>query len=194
MKLLLLDNYDSFTFNLLHYLEQYEGIAIDVFRNDKIDLDRVDDYDAIVLSPGPGLPKDAGILLPLIKKYAATKNIFGVCLGMQAIVETFGGTLKNLNKVQHGSSLKTIVTIPNQSIYINMPSEFLCGRYHSWIADEHTFPASLMVTAVDEYNNIMSVQHKNYKVSGVQFHPESVLTEHGLQIIFNWLNTVVNRS
>ncbi len=178
----------------MHYLEQHEGVIVDVFRNDKIDLDKVASYDAIVLSPGPGLPKDAGILLPLIKKYAATKNIFGVCLGMQAIVEAFGGTLKNLKNVQHGISLKTIVTIPNQSLYLNMPNEFLCGRYHSWVADEQTIPDSLMVTAVDESNNIMSVQHKKFKVLGVQFHPESVLTENGLQLISNWLNAVVNGS
>ena len=132
--------------------------------------------------------------MPLIKKYAATKNIFGVCLGMQAIVEAFGGTLKNLKNVQHGISLKTIVTIPNQSLYLNMPNEFLCGRYHSWVADEQTIPDSLMVTAVDESNNIMSVQHKKFKVLGVQFHPESVLTENGLQLISNWLNAVVNGS
>jgi anthranilate synthase component 2 len=194
VKLLLLDNYDSFTFNLLHYLEQHDDVSVDVFRNDKINLSEVEKYDAVVLSPGPGLPNDAGILLPLIKKYASTKNIFGVCLGMQAIVEAFGGTLKNLENVQHGIKRKTIIIDKTNFLYLKMPDTFLCGRYHSWVADERTIPACLKVTAVDEANNIMSVQHDTYNICGVQFHPESILTDNGLQIITNWISNIVKVS
>lgn len=194
MKLLLLDNYDSFTFNLLHYLEQHDGVEVDVCRNNKINLDEIEKYDAIVLSPGPGLPKEAGIMLQLIEKYAATKFIFGVCLGMQAIVEAFGGTLKNLESVQHGISRKTVVTDNNNLLYKNMPRTILCGRYHSWVADEKTLPSCLKITSIDEANNIMSVQHHTYNVSGVQYHPESILTENGLQIITNWIDFILKAS
>ena len=194
MKLLLLDNYDSFTFNLLHYLEQHDNVDVAVFRNDKIDLDQVEKYDAIVLSPGSGLPKDAGIMLSVIKKYAPTKYIFGVCLGMQAIVESFGGTLKNLENVMHGVSRKTIITDRQNLLYKGLDEIFLCGRYHSWVADEKTLPACLKVTATDAANNIMSVQHSEYNTCGVQYHPESILTENGLQIITNWINITVKVS
>ncbi|MEO8147213.1 MAG: aminodeoxychorismate/anthranilate synthase component II [Bacteroidia bacterium] len=187
MKLLLLDNYDSFTFNLLHYVEQVNDVDVKVFRNDEISIEAVDEYDSIILSPGPGLPKDAGILLEVIKQYASTKKILGVCLGMQAIGEAYGGTLKNLNKVQHGISRPTFIADKDELLYKNLPSEINCGRYHSWVVDEKTFPDCLKITAVDKEKNIMSLRHTIYNVCGVQFHPESILTEHGLKMIENWM-------
>lgn len=190
MKILLLDNYDSFTFNLLHYLEQHEGVTVDVYRNDEITLPQVEIYDAIVLSPGPGLPKDSGILLPLINRYASTKKILGVCLGLQAIVEAFDGRLKNLENVQHGISRKTFVIEAFEVLYKNLPLEIMCGRYHSWVADEKLLPDCFIVTAVDENKNIMSLRHKQYNLCAVQFHPESILTEYGMHMISNWIDSV----
>lgn len=190
MKILLLDNYDSFTFNLLHYLEQHDNVSVDIYRNDEIELNEIDIYDAIVLSPGPGLPNDAGILIPLINKYASTKKILGVCLGLQAIVMAFGGSLKNLHHVQHGITRKTFVLEPNEILYKNIPNQIMCGRYHSWVADENLLPLCFKVTAVDENKNIMSLRHKQFNLCAVQFHPESILTEYGLQMISNWIEAV----
>jgi len=152
-------------------------------------MEEINSYDSIILSPGPGLPKDAGILLELIKRYSATKKILGVCLGMQAIAEAFGGTLKNLKEVQHGISKSTFITDVNEILYKNLPTEMKCGRYHSYVVDESTLPSCLKVTARDEEKNIMSLQHVTYNVCGVQFHPESILTEHGLQMIKNWVES-----
>jgi anthranilate synthase component 2 len=187
-KILVLDNYDSFTYNLVHYLESNGECDVAVFRNDEITLDEVDQYDTIVLSPGPGLPKDAGILKNLIKKYAPEKKILGVCLGMQAIGEVFGGELINLSQVYHGVSTQLNVIDSNDLLYKGLPQSFQIGRYHSWIISADDFPNDLIVTAKDENQQIMSVKHKEFNLYGVQFHPESVLTEYGKELISNFLN------
>lgn len=184
----MLDNYDSFTYNLVHYLEMNAGFEVNTFRNDEITLEEVDNYDIIILSPGPGLPIDAGILLELIKTYAPTKKILGVCLGMQAIGEAFGGELKNLDTVFHGVSTQLQVTETTDLLFKNLPQQFNVGRYHSWVIDSITFPKDLTVTAVDENKNIMALKHKTYPLYGVQFHPESILTENGKELIANFLN------
>ena len=194
MKILVFDNYDSFTYNLVHLVEKIIGEKVDVFRNDQIPLENVQTYDKIILSPGPGLPSEAGMLLPLIKQYAASKSILGVCLGHQAIGEVFGGKLTNLTKVYHGvaSPVKIIPQNPrnvsvNADLFNDIPDGFLAGRYHSWVIDPDGFPKSLEVTATDASGHIMALRHKNYDVLGVQFHPESVLTPFGEQIMRNWL-------
>ncbi len=185
MKILVLDNYDSFTYNLVHLMEKISEASIDVFRNDKISLKEIEHYDKIVLSPGPGLPKDAGIMPELIKAFHSSKSIFGVCLGMQAIGEFYGSTLKNLEKVIHGQALPVLTQ--QTGMFANCPKEFLVGRYHSWVVDEKTLPKTLEITAVDTSGHIMALQHISDPVSGVQFHPESVLSQYGEQIFKNWL-------
>jgi anthranilate synthase component 2 len=187
MKILVLDNYDSFTYNLVHLLEKVCDFHVEVHRNDKIDLKRVAGYDKILLSPGPGLPNEAGILLDVIREYGPTKDIMGVCLGLQAIGESFGGKLKNLDSVYHG--IATPVQIIKEDIlFKNCPKEFKAGRYHSWVVDTKGLPDCFDVTATDESGNIMAMKHKTYNVKGVQFHPESILSEYGEQIIRNWIN------
>jgi anthranilate synthase component II len=186
-KILILDNYDSFTYNLVHYVEANPNFEVDVFRNDEISLDDVGNYDTIILSPGPGLPKDAGILNELIEKYAPTKKILGVCLGMQAIGEVFGGTLTNLNNVFHGVATPIEVLDKDDLLFKNLPSSFNIGRYHSWVIDNDGFPEELKITSVEENGQIMSLKHKEFNVYGVQFHPESILTEHGKEMINNFL-------
>lgn len=185
---MVLDNYDSFTYNLVHYIESSGEYEVDVFRNNEITLDEVEPYDTIVLSPGPGLPENAGILKGLIDRYAPYKKILGVCLGMQAIGEVFGGQLENLSEVQHGVSTQLKVIDSNDLLYLGLPQSFQIGRYHSWIVSTKHFPESLTITARDENQQIMSFRHKQYTVYGVQFHPESVLTEYGKEIILNFLN------
>ncbi|MDF2436095.1 MAG: Anthranilate/para-aminobenzoate synthase component [Bacteroidota bacterium] len=188
MKILVFDNYDSFTYNLVHYLEKVTDAEIEVFRNDKIGIDEIDRFDKILLSPGPGVPSEAGILIELIRRYASTKSIFGVCLGQQAIGEAFGGSLINLNKVFHGIS--TPVNIVKQdALFREIPQTFNVGRYHSWVVNTLDFPGELEITAVDGEGQIMALRHKRFDVRGVQFHPESILTENGLQIIKNWVNS-----
>ena len=187
MKILVLDNYDSFTYNLVQYIQELVGHKVDVFRNDAIALADVEGYDKIVLSPGPGLPKDAGIMPELIKRYAPTKEILGVCLGHQAIGEAFGGTLHNIEKVYHGVATPIEVVDGNALLFRGLPKNIEVGRYHSWIVERPNLPAELQITAVDEYGAIMAMRHRTYNVRGVQFHPESVLTEGGKQIIKNWL-------
>ncbi len=187
-KILVLDNYDSFTYNLVHYLELLsdENTNITVFRNDEITLDEVAQYDKILLSPGPGLPEEAGILLALIKRYAPSKSILGVCLGHQAIAESFGGSLNNLAEVYHG--IATPITIAEtDQLFQHIPQNFQGGRYHSWVVDAKSLPDCLQVTAYDNNGEIMALRHKSYDLRGVQFHPESVLTEHGKTLIANWL-------
>lgn len=186
-KILVLDNYDSFTYNLVHYIEADLNYEVDVYRNDEITLEEVNKYNTIVLSPGPGLPKDAGILKELIKTYASTKKILGVCLGMQAIGEVFGGKLENLNTVFHGVATTLKVIDTDDLLYKNLPPEFNVGRYHSWVISPQEFPKVLNITAVEENNQIMSIKHKDFNVYGVQFHPESILTEYGKEIIQNFL-------
>jgi anthranilate synthase component II len=193
MKILVFDNYDSFTYNLVHLVEKITNEKVDVYRNDEISLEQVNAYDKIILSPGPGVPSEAGLLLPLIKQYAATKSILGVCLGHQAIGEAFGGTLINLSKVYHGVATPiTRVGHPPRRIAHpvlgGLPDEIIVGRYHSWIISDDNFPDELEVTARDENGYIMALQHKTFDVQGVQFHPESVLTPDGETILKNWLS------
>ncbi|MGB3005752.1 MAG: aminodeoxychorismate/anthranilate synthase component II [Chitinophagaceae bacterium] len=188
MKILVFDNYDSFTYNLVHLVEKITHIKVEVYRNDQITLDQVNNYDKIILSPGPGIPEEAGLLLPLIKKYAATKSILGVCLGHQAIGEAFGGTLTNLTTVYHGVATPVKIDVTKKAqLFEGLPETLEVGRYHSWIIAEENFPVELEVTARDENNYIMALQHKKYDVQGVQFHPESVLTPDGEKILRNWL-------
>jgi anthranilate synthase component II len=187
MKILVLDNYDSFTYNLVHYLEKITLQKVDVFRNDEISLAEVAVYDKIVLSPGPGVPDEAGILKELIREYAPTKSILGVCLGHQAIGEVFGATLLNMNRVFHGVATPVYLTSVEDSLFRGLPQQFDAGRYHSWLVDSKGLPADLEVTAIDDEGRIMAMKHKQYDVKGVQFHPESVLTEQGIQIMRNWI-------
>ncbi len=188
MKILVFDNYDSFTYNLVHLVEKITHTKVDVYRNDQIAMEKVKEYDKIILSPGPGIPEEAGMLLPLINEYAATKSILGVCLGHQAIGEAFGGSLTNLSKVYHGVATPVKIDVTKKSQLFNgLPDTLEVGRYHSWIINEDSFPAELEVTARDENNYIMALQHRKYDVQGVQFHPESVLTPDGEKILRNWL-------
>lgn len=190
MKILVFDNYDSFTYNLVHLVEQITGNKVDVYRNDELPLEQVKDYDKILLSPGPGIPSEAGLLLPLIKEYAATKSILGVCLGHQAIGEAFGGTLINLSTVYHGiaTPVQQVVNQGNRSrLFEGLDDSFIVGRYHSWVVDQQDFPTDLLITAKEEHGYIMALEHKTYDVQGVQFHPESILTPDGAIILKNWL-------
>ena len=186
-KIFLIDNYDSFTYNLLYYVEEL-GCEITVKRNDKFELDEIKHFDAILISPGPGIPSEAGKILDVIKMYYDSKNIFGVCLGQQAIAEAFGGKLRNLENVYHGVSSRITVT-DSDLIFNNIESELEVGRYHSWIVDKPV-PKEFKVTSVDENGEIMSIKHKDYDVRGVQFHPESVLTPKGKKILKNWINSL----
>ena len=187
MKILVLDNYDSFTYNLVHYLEELTGERVTVARNDEITIEQAAAFDLIVLSPGPGIPDEAGIMKELILKLAPVKSILGICLGMQAIGEVFGGHLTNLEKIYHGVATEIRVTDPSETLFLGLPKAFKGGRYHSWVVDEDTLPACLKITATDENGMIMGITHKQYDVSGLQFHPESVLTENGKLILSNWL-------
>lgn len=187
MRILVFDNYDSFTYNLVHLVKKVAPVVdIDVHRNDAISLEEVAAYDKIILSPGPGVPKEAGLLLPLIKKYAAEKSILGVCLGHQAIAEAFGGCLVNLSSVFHGVSTNCKLLHPD-NLFKGLEPVISVGRYHSWVIDENSFPESLEITAVDEDGYIMALRHKTFDVQGVQFHPESVLTPRGEIIMRNWI-------
>jgi anthranilate synthase component 2 len=188
MKILVFDNYDSFTYNLVHLVEKILHQKVDVYRNDQISLDKVNEYDRIILSPGPGLPEEAGLLLPLIRQYAASKSILGVCLGHQAIAEAFGGRLVNLSTVYHGVSAPvTLYTDKEPVLFAGLPDTIEVGRYHSWIVGEDDFPEQLEITARDGNDHIMALRHTAYDVVGVQFHPESVLTPDGEMILSNWL-------
>ena len=188
-KVLILDNYDSFTYNLVHYVEANPNYEVDVFRNDEISLNDVGNYDTIILSPGPGLPEGAGILKEVISKYASTKKILGVCLGMQAIGEVYGGTLINLENVFHGVATPITVTDTSDLLFKGLPDSFDIGRYHSWVVSNENFPKELTITSVEENGQIMSLKHKEYNLYGVQFHPESILTEFGKEMITNFLNS-----
>src|SRR5437762_4392346 len=213
MKILVFDNYDSFTYNLVHLVEKITHEKVEVYRNDQIPLEKVKEYDKIILSPGPGIPEEAGLLLPLIKEYASSKSILGVCLGQQAIGEAFGGKLVNLETVYHGVATPVRVVsrgsiVENKqsavgskqpalssgrsthhSLFEDLPDVFEAGRYHSWIISDENFPEELEITAIDDNNYIMALQHKNFDVQGVQFHPESVLTPIGEIILRNWLKS-----
>ncbi len=183
-KVLMIDNYDSFTYNLVHYLEELHCEVV-VKRNDKISLEEVEDFQKIVLSPGPGIPEEAGLLKEIIAKYAPTKSIFGVCLGQQAIGEVFGGELINLDKVYHGIAT-TVEIVYNDPIFKGLPKTIEVGRYHSWVVDPD-LPQALIATSFDTNGQLMSIRHREYDVCGVQFHPESVLTPQGKKILENWV-------
>ena len=188
-KVLLLDNYDSFTFNLAQLLEILQ-VKFEVIRNDKISVAEVDAYDKILLSPGPGLPSEAGIMPQLVKQYASTKSILGVCLGHQCIAEIFGAHLINMPVPMHGKSSAITVSDAVDPIFSGLPEKFTAGRYHSWLVDKKNLPDELKVTAFDEAGNIMALRHMKHRVFGVQFHPESVMTDHGEKMIANWLKVV----
>ncbi|HMI64095.1 MAG TPA: aminodeoxychorismate/anthranilate synthase component II [Puia sp.] len=185
-RILVFDNYDSFTYNLVHLVEKLTKQRVEVFRNDRIPLEKVKDYDKIILSPGPGIPSEAGLLLPLIREYAASKPILGVCLGHQAIGEAFGGKLVNLSTVYHGVATPVKILKPG-ALFEGLPEMLEVGRYHSWVVSEENWPDVLEVTARDEKNFVMGLRHKSLDVQGVQFHPESVLTPLGAKILANWL-------
>lgn len=190
-KILVIDNYDSFTYNLVYYLKvltNSTNSVIDVYRNDEIELEKVKNYDKILLSPGPGIPSEAGICMDLVKEYCSSKSILGICLGHQVIGEVFGGKLVNLDKVYHGLATPIKIVDINEPLYNGLPEVFEGGRYHSWIVDHNTLPSCLKITSIDDNGYIMGLSHVSYDVRGLQFHPESVLTEHGMRIIENWLN------
>ncbi len=184
-QILLIDNYDSFTYNLVHYLEEL-GAQVTVRRNDKLNIEEVAAFSHIVLSPGPGIPDEAGLLKEIIATYAATKKILGVCLGQQAIAEVFGGRLENLSEVYHGIASPIIIIDPQATLFKDLPTEVVVGRYHSWVVSE-ALPESLKVTARDHKGQIMAIEHKEYPVHAVQFHPESILTPSGKKMLANWL-------
>jgi anthranilate synthase component 2 len=190
MKILVLDNYDSFTYNLVHYLEELTGEKVTVARNDEITIEQAAEYDRIVLSPGPGIPDEAGIMKEMILKLAPKKSILGICLGMQAIAEVFGGHLTNLDTVYHGVATDIRIVNPSEKLFSGLPQVFKGGRYHSWVVDADTLPSCLQITATDANGMVMGISHTLYDVRGLQFHPESVLTENGKQIISNWLGNV----
>jgi anthranilate synthase component II len=186
-RILIIDNYDSFTYNLVHLVNEL-GRECEVWRNDQFKLEDVAQFDKIILSPGPGIPSEAGLLLDVIKKYAAEKSIFGVCLGQQAIAEAFGGTLHNLSRPMHGIATPIKVVDADEQLFTDLPRHIKVGRYHSWVVTPADLPAELVVTAIDEQDqSIMALRHRDYDVRGVQFHPESILTEYGKEMMQNWL-------
>lgn len=185
-KILVIDNYDSFTYNLVHYLESLD-CDVTVVRNDEIDPDDIEYFDKILLSPGPGVPSQAGLLLGIIKRYASSKSILGICLGQQAIGEVFGGSLINLDTVYHGVAASIKITVNDESIFNGLNKEITVGRYHSWSVAVENFPEALEITSIDENGQVMSLRHKVYDVRGVQFHPESILTPDGKKMLENWI-------
>ena len=188
MKTVIIDNYDSFTYNLAHLVKEL-GAEVDVLRNDKFELEELEKYDKIILSPGPGIPEEAGLLLEVIRTYAGRKPILGVCLGEQAIGQAFGGKLTNLSEVFHG--IQTNVKIKNKDyIFSGLPTEIPVGRYHSWVVDTDGFPEELVITAISSEGQIMALKHREYDVHGIPFHPDSVLSPDGKQIVGNWLKGV----
>ncbi|MFC5044549.1 anthranilate synthase component II [Aquimarina hainanensis] len=186
-KILVIDNYDSFVYNLVHYLEDL-GCEVTVKRNDQLALEEIAPYQKILLSPGPGIPDEAGLLKKIIEKYADTKSIFGVCLGQQAIGEVFGGALTNLDQVYHGVATPVTVSVDDEVLFQGLETSFEVGRYHSWVVTDKNLPACLEATSYDENGQIMSLRHKELDVRGVQFHPESVLTPDGKKMLQNWVN------
>ena len=186
MKVLVIDNYDSFVYNLVHYIKEFEP-DVTVWRNDQFELEDVAGFDKIVLSPGPGIPEEAGLLKAVVERYGAEIPMLGVCLGQQAIGEVFGGNLLNLDDVFHGVGTQVERLVEDESLFKGLPKNFQVGRYHSWVVARKDFPADLEITAVDESGQIMALRHREYDLKGVQFHPESVLTPHGKSMIKNWL-------
>ena len=188
IKILVLDNYDSFTYNLVHYIRELGFTNLEVFRNDKISLKDVDRYDKILLSPGPGIPDESGILKEIIRTYGKNKSIMGVCLGHQAIGEVYGAELENRQHVLHGIA-NNMQIVKEDVIYSGLPDQFLVGRYHSWQINKEKLGDQLLLTATDDQGCVMSIRHKEHDVCGVQFHPESILTEHGKDLMKNWLES-----
>lgn len=189
MKLLMIDNYDSFTYNLVHMLETFPGVTVTVKRNDKLTLDEVAAYDKVVLSPGPGIPSEAGLMPEIVRAYAPTKSILGVCLGHQCIGECFGGTLLNIAAPVHGKATPIEITDSSDYLFAGLPQRFSVGRYHSWVVKRDDLPCdALKVTAVDDAGSIMALAHTSLDIRGVQFHPESILTEHGRAMLQNWIS------
>ncbi|MBN2212825.1 MAG: aminodeoxychorismate/anthranilate synthase component II [Bacteroidales bacterium] len=186
-QILVIDNYDSFTYNLVHYIRNLTDDHMDVFRNDEIAVEDIKKYDKILISPGPGIPSEAGICLDLVRIFAPLKSILGVCLGHQAIGEAFGGKLINLERVYHGIATPVHILDANEPLHDGIPSKFNAGRYHSWVLAKDGLPDCFTVTSEDESGIIMGISHKHYDVRGVQYHPESILTEHGMKIMENWL-------
>jgi anthranilate synthase component 2 len=186
-KILVIDNYDSFTYNLVHYLEDLD-CEVTVYRNDEFELEEIARFDKILLSPGPGIPDEAGLLKQVIQQYGPTKSIFGVCLGQQAIGEMYGGTLSNLDKVYHGVATNVTKSVNDELLFEGLENEFEVGRYHSWVVDAN-LPDCLEATSFDENGQVMSLRHKTYDVRGVQFHPESVLTPNGKKMLENWVKS-----
>lgn len=186
-KILVIDNYDSFTYNLVHYLEDLD-CEVTVYRNDEFEMEEIAHFDKILLSPGPGIPDEAGLLKQVIQQYGPTKSIFGVCLGQQAIGEVYGGTLSNLDKVYHGVATKVTKAVNDELLFEGLDNEFEVGRYHSWVVDTN-LPDCLEATSFDENGQLMSLRHKTYDVRGVQFHPESVLTPNGKKMLENWVKS-----
>lgn len=184
-KIAVIDNYDSFVYNLVHYLEEF-ATKVDVFRNDQVSLQQLEQYDKILLSPGPGIPDEAGMLKEIIRHFSGKKPLFGVCLGQQAIMEVFGGKLINLDKVYHGIATQITITVDDELLFKNLPQQLEVGRYHSWVISPE-IPECLEVTSVDENNHIMSIRHREFDLRAVQFHPESVLTPDGKIMIKNWV-------
>lgn len=188
-RILILDNYDSFTYNLVQIVEEWGKTSFDIIKNDEVVLDAVSVYTKILLSPGPGLPSDAGMLLPLIRKYSTHKDIFGVCLGHQAIAQSFGGQLKQCQKIFHGEAVNIKTQNVRNTPFENLPEIMQVGRYHSWEVENESLPEQLLITAMTEEGDIMAIQHIKYKVFGVQFHPESIMTPLGRQLLINWLQS-----
>lgn len=188
MRLAVIDNHDSFVYNLVHLLLEM-GKEVNVLRNDEISLSQLENYDRLLLSPGPGLPSEAGCLLPLLRYYAERKPIFGVCLGHQALAEAFGGKLRQLPQVLHGICTSCHSTVPDEILFQHLPDNFNVGRYHSWVVDEHSLPSCLEVTARTDTGLIMALRHRTLPLRSVQFHPESILTPDGPQMLRNWLES-----
>lgn len=187
-KIVVIDNYDSFTYNLVHLLHECGQEAV-VWRNDKFELEDLEEFDHILLSPGPGIPSEAGLLMEVIRRYGLSKKILGICLGMQAIAEVYGGQLLNLSRPVHGTATPVRILDQEEALFSGLPAEFLVGRYHSWAVDPKGLPGGLQVTAEDVNGTIMALAHRELAVKGVQFHPESVLTEYGREMMLNWLKS-----
>lgn len=188
MKILILDNYDSFTYNIVHLLRELGVVDLKVVRNDQLPVEKAADYDKILLSPGPGIPFEAGNMPELVKRYAASKSILGVCLGHQCIGEVFGAKLINMDHPAHGIATDISIVKPEEKIFRGLPATFKAGRYHSWLVAKDNLPECLEITAADAAGQLMALTHKEFDVRGIQFHPESVLTEHGRKILQNWLS------
>jgi anthranilate synthase component 2 len=186
-KILIVDNYDSFTYNLVHQVRELTGILPDVYRNDELTISMIEPYAKVILSPGPGTPSDAGICLELIRKYAGKKSILGVCLGHQAVGVAFGAKLRNLDRVFHGMEKPVRVTDKSDYLFKGIPSVFNAGLYHSWVVEKEEMPDCLRITCLDDDDLIMAIRHKDYDIRGVQFHPESVMTKTGIKIMQNWI-------